>query len=1033
MAGPLTLALRITADGSQFRAEIAADEASLRKLNAAATSASDEARRAGLGFGAYETAIRQAASSNVTFSNETQQLSAAIDDYGSKVDGARERLNPYVALQRDYRARQAEINEAVKMGGIAEIEGTRLRDLSTAAYKRNLNGLRAATAATREHTGAVKLQGWQLGNLFQQFQDVGVQAAMGTNPFIILAQQGPQITSAMGGVKNTLALVAPYFTATTVAMGALTAGVIAGALAWNSYLNSIKAVQAAAAGRGRGLGISPGDLEEIAHSGAEAAGISVKTARQAEIAFLNTGKIGKKVMIDLIGVSRDWAATIGTDVAGAFDDLQKNFADPVKGAQEYQKSLVLLDDRTKRYIETLGLQNRTLEAQIVLFDAVNKRKASADESKTASQRFAERFSNVFSNFGDQFGQAINDLFDDPAVSQSYLDGLEKLRASAMKNGGRAVLLKGLGMIDMDELGKEIARVQAALGKLRQDEATKRINLFSTRAGEAARSLTPGQSELDGLRARQSDLRAALHDPQIAAGVDSIVQVANAYDRVTHAIDSYITPAQRAVEADRLATQALTARTPAEKAAVAAAQKRLELQGQTQTASERETQVLSAGNLARAQATQSIIDENRALALNARSTLDVAAAWGRGSAAAMIAEAQRQALSEAINSGVDVETRAQLHLRDAIAARAEQGAAAASDMDEQAASQRRINDAVAAGTLSLAQANAQLQLDATLRPLVAAAAIAEGDAKQRLLGIINQLRAAQNRLSVEQARAAAVSTIAGQNDQLEMLRRETSLIGANAEVRAISLARLAAEQQMRRDNIPVQSEEGQKILANTEALARQALVTDRQSDAFDRMRGLAENAFDAVGDNLAEGKVNWDDWADVATDALQSVLKELNRLIITAPAMNALFGTNYSTIADVGGLVGSFFGGGFAKGGAAQPNKVILVGEEGPELINTGSRGVYVTPLDTGASARSAAISGSGGFGGVTINNNIRTAPGTRATTTTRNDGNGQITLDTIVEAVEDRAAARGRNGQGRLFPALAAQYGLSDAARRNGR
>jgi hypothetical protein len=109
--------------------------------------------------------------------------------------------------------------------------------------------------------------------------------------------------------------------------------------------------------------------------------------------------------------------------------------------------------------------------------------------------------------------------------------------------------------------------------------------------------------------------------------------------------------------------------------------------------------------------------------------------------------RHKALTEAVQNGVDVETRARELLREQIAEQAVQSAKSATDLTAEAAVQRRLNDAVAAGTISTEQAQRLMQVEQVLRPLIIAQALAEGDAKGTLARVIDALRGAYRSMSI----------------------------------------------------------------------------------------------------------------------------------------------------------------------------------------------------------------------------------------------------------------------------------------------
>lgn len=121
-----------------------------------------------------------------------------------------------------------------------------------------------------------------------------------------------------------------------------------------------------------------------------------------------------------------------------------------------------------------------------------------------------------------------------------------------------------------------------------------------------------------------------------------------------------------------------------------------------------------------------------------------------------------------------------------------------DLRAQTDALKALNDRMAAGGDSGAQQIAlqQMRDEAELRPLITAAAQAEGEQKVRLLDVLRQYREELARSNEEQARAQALGKIAANGEEIERLRLEATLIGATNRERAVRLAQLEAEQQLR---------------------------------------------------------------------------------------------------------------------------------------------------------------------------------------------------------------------------------------------
>lgn len=201
---------------------------------------------------------------------DLEAVTQQIDQLGNaRVDGARQELEQlnattsklaagYTALTEDqrrlYQQREQDAQQVdklrrtyktlegaletldvqVKNGWRSMEEAARLQPQLAAAYTRTGQAarqagadLQAGAAATRAaaaaqesaHDSSSRLSG-VMGNLGNQIQDVAVQAQMGTNAFVIMAQQGPQIAGAFGPAGAAIGAV--------VAIASVAAGAVFG-------------------------------------------------------------------------------------------------------------------------------------------------------------------------------------------------------------------------------------------------------------------------------------------------------------------------------------------------------------------------------------------------------------------------------------------------------------------------------------------------------------------------------------------------------------------------------------------------------------------------------------------------------------------------------------------------------------------------------------------------------------------------------------------------------------------------------------
>lgn len=683
---------------------------------------------------------------------------------------------------------------------------------------------------------------FRLQNLSYQTFDIG-QGLMGGMPLpMIAAQQLPQIiqlyagqggmNAAMKDFQTLAAGAARAITPLTLGIGGLTAVLGTGAIAYSNYLASTKEVETAAAGLGRATAGTAAAMEASARAGAPAAGISVSAARSMEAQFLRTGRIGSENFEDLIGLSKDFAATIGIDADVAGDALAKMFADPAQAAETLYRQYGLIDGATARQAINLARQNRESEAQALLLDALPDRLVKAEQATTALGRAWDWAGRMASNAGNAIGGAVDKAVSGPSLEERY----ETARREYERFSGQSWFLRtfnGAGdrsdaaRADVDTLGEELRRRSQLEFEQRR------------RAEEIARSVRVNQiADASGANSgtlQEEKLRNEIEALRSGQGNGSVDQTRRdtALEAKTRVLDALINRQQRSAELDRLDIQIANERNPILRAELEARRTRLEL------------------------ANQEI------------------------SAATIQAEAERarnRVIEEAISSAA---TQAQ-------------------DMQAELEIRSGLNAQVAAGTLSAGEANRILQEEMTLRPLIAAAASAEGDAKERLNKVIDELRSGYAGLAEQQRNASAQDYLRTQAERIEQLRVEQALIGANDEVRARAMARLEAEQEIRRRGLDSNGDLARQIREVADAEATLNRQVERQAEAWDKVQSSAESTIDGIVDALSSGDLD---------DALESISKDIKgsllELGVQNPLKNALLGTDYGTVSDIGGIGGIF--------------------------------------------------------------------------------------------------------------------------------
>ena len=212
-------------------------------------------------------------------------------------------------------------------------------------------------------------------------------------------------------------------------------------------------------------------------------------------------------------------------------------------------------------------------------------------------------------------------------------------------------------------------------------------------------------------------------------------------------------------------------------------------------------------------------ETESLEANAAGALSAAEAYLRGSAEGLKADAARTAATRAARNGADAELRTRQQLALSLAEQASAGAKAVAEMEGEAASRKRLNDAVAAGTMTAEEANRELALEGQLRPLTNALTLAEGEAKTTLQRVIDALKTSYAGLNAERAREAILADTAGNQRSIDLLKTELSLVRATEEERAVGIARRQAQLELESKKISPDSAEGRDYINSAEDEAR----------------------------------------------------------------------------------------------------------------------------------------------------------------------------------------------------------------------
>lgn len=795
------------------------------------------------------------------------------------------------------------------------------------------------------------------------------------------AESADRARGAMGGATSATAawgsrllIVGGTITAVALAVGTVVAAAI-------SYRNSIKAVDDANQRMGGRLGLTRDQLEAMAISSADAGKISVRSAREMQVAFIETGDIGGNMMGRLISASRDYAALIGKDLPEATADLAELFSDPARGAAKLQQAYGRLDDRTMRLIETQMAAGEKTKAQETLFRSLQPQIQGMGDDVGVLAGAWERVSRAVSGAYNAVGEATLPESNAEAIrrmraeQRRLLDERKQVEEKYRQETGGQDIPEGwlpptggrsLAQIDADIVRGATAisdrfEMDRSLNALAAERARRaKATAAGAEAGNLVRSLDPTYARNLQLNTNISTIQEGLDAGTMADPDQARVQL----ERLTEAKRTYLTEGEKAVklaEAER-ATIGMTDHARA--AYLARVQTEIELSGQALTAAEKKERVDAAVAMAAAGHAQTMAQATREMTLQTSAQERLAAAAGQGEAAMRRATLENEVAAAAL-TGLEAATRSQLEAQERFARlqiRKEQ----TQPILDQIRLQKELTAAYAEGPAAVQR----VQIEEQARTLAL---------KEAERGTKDYTTAYQEYLRVltEGAQAERGSGIAAyqeeQSEALALAQKELSLMGESENVRAWILAQTQLEYDLRRRFPGIEEPVLQGLLKKNDELLKTNQLIARQKSVYAELERFGEQAFDRIGSAITEmameGKLEFDDLKNVGLALVSELMQEFIMLAAINPLKNAIFGSNSLTLADAGGLFGKVFGGFREDGGPVETGKAYVVGEKRPELFVPKVPGVIVPRVpDLRMAAPASSNSGSSGPQSVTTFN-----------------------------------------------------------------
>lgn len=826
-------------------------------------------------FRATETAassLRGAvAGLNVTIGSQAQDMIEAARSsavYQSALDDVRASFNPLFAASRQYEQHLDRIAEAERLGAISAREAADARQRAATII---------APAGMPAHRPGSGNDGMNTAYFAAQANDVAMMAALGQNPMTLALQQGPQISqqlNAMGGGVGAVKALGAGILSMINPLSLATIGIIGLGAAGVQWLGSLKGETKTAK---KALADLAESVDRVGKSN-DAARRSVASLAEEYGSAAAEAKILLQTLADLD--RRQAGRDASTAISSLYDEMTGGSGLGLRSESDRFGSLQRLFGEASWL--TSGRVSETGSPQT--FQVMEAMKASTVAGKSGDL--------------DAQIEAVSQLLDVSQQAANAFGGMSKEEEAWIKTVAE----------ELKELQKLRAEDENAAGKAKAGETARDLErraelertILQYGAQSAQTRAVENRQEREGLALRLEGLGITRKDEEGRAAVAALNKLQGARDAA--ALDD-----QRQMlrdQDDRIASLRL------ELSLIGASK---DEQARIKALAEAEVEIrdrnlgLLDGMLARFKAITAAEAENRLAREKALQDLkvgamgdafDVQIGLARDPVSRANLEAQKE-YARLVAEGEDADLAAghaaQIRAR-AINETIDGARSQIADMGDELMARQRIAAQVATGTVSSTEANRLLREELELRPLIAAAARAEGAEKQQLLDTISGLRIAQEALAAEDRRLAQNDYLKAQAERIQQLRIELALVGESAASRARILALAKAEQDIHRLGMEGAAAEDVRRQARTEAELAQTI--EAQADAWKRVQSAGEAAIDGVLDKLREGDVG-----GALSDFLGEIEKGFFDLSVRNPLKNALFGTNLGTMADAGGMQG----------------------------------------------------------------------------------------------------------------------------------
>ncbi|CAJ4814435.1 prophage tail length tape measure [Burkholderia pseudomallei] len=232
----------------------------------------------------------------------------------------------------------------------------------------------------------------------------------------------------LGERMDWMSKIAPLLSAAMspvgIALGVAAGGAVALAVAFHQAEEESRKFQDALQMTGHYAGVTQGQFNDMARRTAEASGLSVKEAREMEMAFVSSGRFSGEALQKVTVLAAKMSEVTGQKAEEVVREMTRMTDGVTKYALESNRQYHFLDVAMLEHIKKLEEEGRAEDAEVLVLDALDKKFGDTTKNVGLLTGAINWLSNAWSSFKSAVGGGST-IDDRIAQLQSQIDALPK--------------------------------------------------------------------------------------------------------------------------------------------------------------------------------------------------------------------------------------------------------------------------------------------------------------------------------------------------------------------------------------------------------------------------------------------------------------------------------------------------------------------------------------------------------------------------------------------------------------------------------